>query len=835
MHTEGIVTKRFVQTILICAFIAAAGIASAAGYTVVGWNNLGMHCMDADFSVLSLLPPYNTIHAQVIDPSGLLVTDPVAAGITVTYEAVADVTGSLNTTSSGKTNFWDFALPLFGAVPAMDAGLTGVRMPGPTNDPQPMTWDPAAKWFIAEGIPITPYDDAHRKNPYPMMRIVVRTTGGSMLAFTDIVLPVSDEMDCKSCHTPAAGTPAPAMPAGGWVTDPDPQRAMRLNILRKHDELQAADPVFAAALRALAPSGYSTSGLYDTVTVNEKPILCAGCHASAALGTTGQPSVKPLTEAVHARHASVIDPLNGLTLDDAADRSACYRCHPGSETRCLRGVMGASVAPDGSLAIQCQQCHGTMSDVGTPGRLGWLNEPVCQSCHTGTATQNAGRLRYDSVFDAPGHVRQAVDPTFATRANAPAPGLSLYRFSTGHGGLTCEACHGSTHAEFTSIHANDNVQSIERQGHVGMLVECGACHGGTQPATVNGGPHGMHPVGQAWVSAHHDVIGEHGDTAPCQSCHGADYRGTELSRVKADRTLTGGSGTKHVWPGFQIGCYTCHRGPNNDDPNPNRAAVASNTSSHTATDVPVSIPLTARDADGDALALRIVSQPAHGTTGLVGTLATYKPEPGFAGVDRFTFAAWDGATDSNLATVTVSVGGSDAGGTPISGKKLTIKDRAVGPTLGIAFQSRDGQVSAGAVDPTVDGATLHVFNSAGGVDSACFTLPSTNWRRANGAFRYVDPKLATSPVKAARVKKGLLKIVAKGNGPTPITYRLGEASQGSVGVVFTSGVTTWCANFGGIVRQDSGTDPPNAGGKGRFVATDAPAPGACPTPPVACP
>ena len=113
--------------------------------------------------------------------------------------------------------------------------------------------------------------------------------------------------------------------------------------------------------------------------------------------------------------------------------------------------------------------------------------------------------------------------------------------------------------------------------------------------------------------------------------------------------------------------------------------------------------------------------------------------------------------------------------------------------------------------------------------------PELNWRRASGAFRYVDAKLAASPVKAARLKNGLLKVIAKGNGPTAITYRLGEPSQGSVGVVFTSGATTWCANFGGVVKQDSGTDPPNAGGKGRFVAKDAPPPGACPTAPVACP
>jgi hypothetical protein len=497
--------------------------------------------------------------------------------------------------------------------------------------------------------------------------------------------------------------------------------------------------------------------------------------------------------------------------------------------------MGAAVAPDGSLAIQCQSCHGSMSAVGAPARMGWLNEPVCQSCHTGTATTNNGELRYTSVFDAPGHVRQAVNATFATTPDAPAAGLSLYRFSTGHGGLKCEACHGSTHAEFPSIHASDNVQSIERQGHAGMLVECGACHGGAQPTTVNGGPHGMHPVGQTWVGAHHDVIGEHGDPTPCQACHGVDYRGTVLSRAKASRTLSGESGTKQVWAGFQIGCYTCHLGPHNGDPNPNRAALASAASVATPVGVPVTIALGARDPDGNPLTMRIVSQPTHGTTGLSGTLATYIPEQGFAGIDRFTFAAWDGSTDSNLATVSVHVGGGPSLGSPISGTRLLIKDRAVGPTTIVTFQSKDPRVTSAGVDLQTDGAYLHVFNSAGGTDSACFHLASTNWRRVRGTYKYKDTALATSPVKVATLKNGLLQITAKGNGPIPISYRLGEPSQGSVGVVFTSGSTVLCANFGGTVTQDSGTNPPNPGGKGQFAAKKAPAPGGCPTPPVTCP
>ena len=44
------------------------------------------------------------------------------------------------------------------------------------------------------------------------MRLVARDARRAMLAITDIVLPVSDEMDCKTCHTPAPG-PRSAMPA----------------------------------------------------------------------------------------------------------------------------------------------------------------------------------------------------------------------------------------------------------------------------------------------------------------------------------------------------------------------------------------------------------------------------------------------------------------------------------------------------------------------------------------------------------------------------------------------------------------------------------------------
>ena len=76
----------------------------AASAQILGWNNLGMHCMDSDYSVFSILPPYNTIEAQLI-VGGKLVTN--GSGYTVTYQAVADPGGSFNSTAMGKGNFYD--------------------------------------------------------------------------------------------------------------------------------------------------------------------------------------------------------------------------------------------------------------------------------------------------------------------------------------------------------------------------------------------------------------------------------------------------------------------------------------------------------------------------------------------------------------------------------------------------------------------------------------------------------------------------------------------------------------------------------------------------------
>ncbi len=530
------------------------GSANTGGpFKLVGWNDLGMHCDDGkDFSVAAFLPPFNDIHAHLIDTSGALVTTP--GGYTVTYEAISDpLTNTLNTTSASKTNFWDYVgllnfytLPVVNPPP--DEGLAGSLMPGPANTPRTMTFSTSDNTWAAIGVPMTNYADNGTNNYFPMMRLTAKNSSGAVLATTDIVLPISDEVGCGTCH--ASGSVAAAKPAAGWVFNSDPGKDMKLNILRQHDDAFAALALFKSAASQV---GYNPAGLEATVAT--RPVLCYQCHANAFTGMAGVTGVPAFTTVIHGFHAHVIDPATGATMDSDTTRAGCYNCHPGPKTQCLRGAMGTLLTSTGVNAIECQSCHGNLTALGAATRTGWFDEPNCQSCHTGVASATNTTLAYTSAFSSGTTLRTPADNTFATNPNTPSNGKSLFRLSSGHGGLQCESCHGSTHAEFPTPISNDNVQSIAFQGHSGALAECSSCHSNVPTATT-GGPHGLHPIGTSWVTMHQGVA-DGGGTTSCQACHGTDYRGTILSRVQTNRTLAG-----HTFAaGTMIGCYSCHNGP----------------------------------------------------------------------------------------------------------------------------------------------------------------------------------------------------------------------------------------------------------------------------------
>ena len=69
----------------------------------------------------------------------------------------------------------------------------------------------------------------------------------------------------------------------------------------------------------------------------------------------------------------------------------------------------------------------------------------------------------------------------------------------------------------------------------------------------------------------------------------------------------------------------------------------------------LAISLSASDIEGDSLTYSIQSGPSSGTLAGSAPNLSYTPDPGFTGNDSFTFLVNDGADNSNLATVTLTV------------------------------------------------------------------------------------------------------------------------------------------------------------------------------------
>ena len=513
--------------------------ATSSGYVLVAWSELGMHCIDGkDYSVFSVLPPYNVIHAQLFKKGEPPVA--VTSGVTIAYQATPDKAGSVNSFSAGKTNFWTWLNALFHVTLPVETGLAGYKTQGKL--PQSMTYNASEGYWEGVGIPTVPYDDKAKFNAYPMAKIVASDSAGNMLASVSIVLSVSDELSCNTCH--ASNTDPNAMPASGWVNNPNPLKDPKLNILKKHDERWDIKPY----LPQLQASGYNyKSTLFQTAT-SGTPVLCAACHGDNALGLPGISPIASLSSDMHSLHGPQILISNGQSLDQnslSSDLNSCYLCHPGPVTQCKRGAMNTQL---------CSDCHGDLSTLSDPVRDPWFIEPACQMCHNTSQ-------RYTSTFDTNGQWRQTTDKTFATTDNVPVTGANLYRFSTGHGKVFCSACHGSPHAEFPTLKANDNAYPIALQKYAAKITECSVCHTNSLVATPNGGPHGIHKLGQSWVNAHGDYVETHGYQA-CAYCHGSNYGGLFLSETKVQRSFQTEGGNKTFPVGHQFNCYDCHNGPN---------------------------------------------------------------------------------------------------------------------------------------------------------------------------------------------------------------------------------------------------------------------------------
>lgn len=305
-------------------------------YTVLAWNDLGMHCCQDDYSYFLILPPFNTVHVQVIQRG----IGPVTDGITVSYSFPK------KTDSTLYNNFWTFAASYGWNALAPNVGITGTPLGGD------MKVDDNKLGFVAQGIPVTPYDDDGTWDPFGAATITVKDSAtGNVLQTSNVVVPVSTELHCENCHSR------------------DNPQLTQLDILQRHD------------LR----NGTTLEDDRENGVLH----MCAECHADNALGAPGKPGIKSFSLAMHNFHK---DKINAVPDDGMG---GCYNCHPGPKTQCLRGIMHRA-------GMVCKDCHGsmgTMADSITAGRQPWLQEPKCGTCHGEKHKENDNTLFRNSIFN----------------------------------------------------------------------------------------------------------------------------------------------------------------------------------------------------------------------------------------------------------------------------------------------------------------------------------------------------------------------------------------------------------------------------------------------------
>jgi hypothetical protein len=190
---------------------------------------------------------------------------------------------------------------------------------------------------------------------------------------------------------------------------------------------------------------------------------------------------------------------------------------------------------------------------------------------------------------------------------------------------------------------------------------------------------------------------------------------------------------------------------------PPTAAVQS-VSTEQGTDLPIT--LTGSDPDGDPLTFEVVTPPAHGSLLGTGPALTYRPAPGFAGRDAFTFRASDGELVSAEATVAIEVvptAAADAISLELSGPRRYAN---AGDLLSGDLSIRTDRHGIAAVtgSGTIEGID-------GGQAAVSLTITRVGRTRLySGTIRIDDPSAATTGFRW----NGVLATTATAAGPDTV-------------------------------------------------------------------
>jgi hypothetical protein len=412
----------------------------------MAYNDLGMHCTCPGAESFLILPPYNSIRAQVFKRGG----DPsiVSSGITVAYAMVENTDANLQA-DPYFANWIAFSPKMFpGFQPVVSGKVKSISGAGLAGN---MTYNSNMRSWEVAGIPAFPVVTGTstdimtdplggpNRTPYLTANITVKNTSGTILASTSTVVPVAFG-GCCTCHISLGSANGyPATPFGSF---------QYMGYL--HSGKGTAHKI---DFSKLDPDGDGKGG----------PIRCSWCHWDPAMGESvapGLPAVWPnykiltganftsadvkkstmtFSEVLHKFHAqsSVV-----LTQYDPNIARNCYDCHPGNNVNCYRDKMS-------TYGVWCTDCHG---DLNKRIATNQMKQPWQQSTLPTCTAPSPG-----------------VSSTLACHSTRTYPYTQTGVFgkflnSRGHeGSVACLSCHGSPHSVAPSTLAKDNQQRINLQ------------------------------------------------------------------------------------------------------------------------------------------------------------------------------------------------------------------------------------------------------------------------------------------------------------------------------------------------------------------------------------
>jgi hypothetical protein len=488
---------------------------------VLATNDLGMHCACPGTEYFMLLPPFNTIRAQVIqrgkEPKVLGADD----GIVIEYKMVENTDDSLKNDPYYST--WIKNMPKYGFGPAVRPdgkvqGLSGATLSGQLEPQKEGWWEvvgipaypDATNSTAADKIMTDPLGGPNR-NPYLTAEIKVKdAVSGQLLTETKAVVPVAFG-GCCSCHLELTKDKGMA---------PTPANSFALmGSLHKRD------------------SGIDFSKIDPDKDGKPGPIRCSACHLDPAMGETTPPgyagyrvSKYTFSNVLHRWHAE----NEVVKKYDPNIATNCYACHPGNNVGCFRDFHA-------DKGMWCTDCHGDLHQRVAEGQVDqpWsrVTLPKCADCH-GDMGEGGGNLNVfgGEFLNSRGHVDQKV---------------------------LCSSCHGSPHALYPSRVAKDNYQPITLQGSDSAIGKCDVCHtdqGSTwampphklaDGSTATGGTTGGGGTGtvNAATELKTTCLKCHGDNQSKVSCSNSKWTGHNVSKVSTavydavTKLLTGGTCT----------------------------------------------------------------------------------------------------------------------------------------------------------------------------------------------------------------------------------------------------------------------------------------------------